>query len=108
MDVGRPSQLIQASQSVVDGRVATELPLTRVGEGTTIAPSARVDRLTVIGRDCKIGSGARIEASILFDNVTILANATLRRAIVDDQTLVDESASFVDAVLPLADLVASD
>ncbi len=42
-----------------------------VGEGSTIGPNSYLRPFTSIGRDCKVGAGCEVKASILMDNVRV-------------------------------------
>jgi len=90
MDVGRAEQLLVATQAVLSGQVKTATPGLAVGEGTTVAPSALINDLTAIGRNCRIGEGARLENCILMDNVTIGNRVHLANVIVDEGATIED------------------
>lgn len=90
MDVGRPEQLLFASQAVLSGAVTTATPGIAIGEGTTFAASASADAQTSIGDNCRIGEGARLENCLLMDNVTVGKNARLRGVIVDAGAILED------------------
>ena len=90
MDVGRPEQLLIASQAVLSQTVTTATPGIAIGEGTTLAPGASADAQTSIGHNCHIGEGATLENCLLMDNITVGKNARLRGVIVDEGATLEE------------------
>ena len=93
MDVGRAEQLLIATQAVLSGGVKTATPGLAVGEGTTVAPSAWMNGQTAIGRNCRIGEGARLENCILMDNVTVGNRVRLSNVIVDEGTIIEDETA---------------
>ena len=90
MDVGRAEQLLVATQATLSGLVKTATPGLAVGEGTTIAPSAWINGLTAIGRNCRIGADSRLENCILMDDVTVGSHVRLSGVIVDSGAIVED------------------
>jgi mannose-1-phosphate guanylyltransferase len=52
----------------VGGRIAAPV---LIGEGCEIADDASIGGRVVLGRDVKVGAGARIEGSVLLDGVSV-------------------------------------
>ena len=90
MDVGRPEQLLTATQAVLSGQVRTALAGLAVGEGTRIAPSTWINSQTAIGRDCTIGGDCRLESSILMNGVTVGNRVRLTGVILDEGAIVED------------------
>jgi mannose-1-phosphate guanylyltransferase len=104
LDIGTPSRYLQATYDILEGKVTTQvgtrlhasgmrlLPEAGVGgriaapaligEGCEIADGASVGGRVVLGRDVKIGAGARVEASVLLDGVTVGPRTQIRGAII--------------------------
>jgi mannose-1-phosphate guanylyltransferase len=104
LDIGTPSRYLQATYDILEGKVNTQvgsklhangmrlLPNggvggriaapAMIGEGCEIAEGATIGGRVVLGRGVKVGPGARIEASVLLDGVTVGARTHIRGAIV--------------------------
>lgn len=92
MDVGRPEQLMTATQATLSGSVKTALGALPIGEGTRIAPNAWISGQTTLGKNCVIGNGSRIEGSILMDSVTIGNSVRVSGVIVDENTVIEDES----------------
>ncbi|MCU0641555.1 MAG: sugar phosphate nucleotidyltransferase [Candidatus Margulisbacteria bacterium] len=83
-----------ASDAAVDPTVRREGTVI-IGAGTTVAADALLAEVS-IGRNCRIGPGARLRHSVIWDDVTIGAEAQLeqaivaRRSVVGDRSLLEE------------------
>jgi mannose-1-phosphate guanylyltransferase len=100
VDVGNPEAYLRAHRNVFDGIMplgigrgtegpgAKDIPATScippvfVGERVLIAPDATVGPYVVLGDDCKIGAGARVRDSLLWDGVVVEDGATVDGSIV--------------------------
>lgn len=83
-DVGDPARLRAASHALD--------PKFKAGPGSRIAPDAHlVD--TLLGRDCSIGAGARLEHCVLGDGVTVDVGVHLNDCVVGDGEQVRHSAT---------------
>jgi len=98
LDVGRPSQYLQAHWDLLDGAADRLLPsdagsLIRQDERGVRAPSFLADHVTLaddalvgpyacLGPGCQVGPGTRIERSVLWENVVVGAGCQLQDAIV--------------------------
>jgi len=114
LDVGRPEQYVQAHSDVLDGKLvlpsshhaasgtvfAAASPRTPsnlhppvfVGEGVAIDPTAIVGPYAVVGDGCRIGPGAHVRNSILWDGVEIDAEARVSDAILASNVRVGNGA----------------
>jgi len=114
LDVGRPEQYVQAHGDVLDGKlilppagrtsggtmfVASTLqvppnvqPPVFVGEGVEIDPTAIVGPYVVVGDNCRIGAGAHVRNSIVWDGVAIEAGAVVTEAILASNVRVGNGA----------------
>jgi NDP-sugar pyrophosphorylase family protein len=86
-DIGTPKEYRRATNDVLNGvfRLPGHPPIERnvwLGAGTTIAPDAHIDGPSVVGDGVEIGSGARIERSIIWQGSRIEPNAIVRDSIV--------------------------
>ena len=90
MDVGRAEQLMTATQAVLSHTVQTAASFLPIGEGTRIASNAWISGQTAIGRNCIIGSGSRLEGSLLMDNVIVGNSVRLSGVIVDENTIIED------------------
>lgn len=101
IDLGRPEHYLSAHRDILTGLMPLQLepgvngpgktaavhgenvvaPVF-IGEGVVIDPSAKVGPNVVLGDGCKIGAGARLIDSVLWDNVTVEDGADIEEAIV--------------------------
>src|SRR5215210_937332 len=101
-DIGTPRSYLAASHDILSGIVGAGEdfdylhvdPSVTLGKGVKVLPSVSVaadcvleDRATVgsrssLGRGCKVGEGAVVEGSILFDGAEIEADAVVRGSII--------------------------
>ncbi|MGH7754958.1 MAG: sugar phosphate nucleotidyltransferase [Vulcanimicrobiaceae bacterium] len=114
LDVGRPEQYLQAHRDALDGRLVLAgdpspalgtlyrrgdpappgiVAPSFIGNGTRIDANALVGPYAVVGRDCRIGAGASVRDSVLWDRVEIGAGASVAGAILADGVIVGEGAS---------------
>lgn len=66
-----------------------------VGEGTVVEDDAvLID--TIVGKNCKIGRGARLRESIIWDNTAIGPQVTIERAVIGRNCLIEDRAYVED------------
>ncbi|MGC9220570.1 MAG: sugar phosphate nucleotidyltransferase [Solirubrobacteraceae bacterium] len=121
LDIGTPARYMQATRDVLEGNVATTLgdELRRhgmrllpssgvrgriaapvvVGEDCEIAASAVIGGLVVLGRGVKVGSGARIEGSVLLDGASIGARTNVTDAIIGGDARIGERCQIVGGAM---------
>jgi mannose-1-phosphate guanylyltransferase len=103
-DMGTPGDLVHGSSDLVRG-VAPSAALpgptgeSLVLEGAQIAPDAFVFGGTTVGRDVRIGAGARVEGSMLFDGAVVEAGAIVETSVVGAGATVGEAAKVRDTVI---------
>jgi mannose-1-phosphate guanylyltransferase len=96
VDIGTPARYLDATRDLLTGAVHSDLPA-RDGTGSLIAADARVagaevGPLTVVGPRCRIEAGARVSRSVLFDEVSVGAEATVDDAILAERVTVGRGA----------------
>jgi mannose-1-phosphate guanylyltransferase len=104
LDVGTPETFVRGSCDLVLGRLASPaVPEHRgealVLEGAEVAPDARLYGGTVAGAGAFVGSGARVDGSVLFDGVQVAAGAIVRNSAVGKGARIGEGVVIEDAVL---------
>ncbi len=85
------------STSGMDG-VKLEPPVV-IGPGVEFAADAQVGPYAVIGPDCRVGSGAVIRESVLWDGVVIGEKAEIQRSILGRGVAVEQGQHVFDTVL---------
>jgi mannose-1-phosphate guanylyltransferase len=83
---------LHVDPSVVTGKGVRILPPISVSAGCVLENGATVGGRSSLGRDCKIGQGAVVEGSILFDGAEIEADAVVRGSIIGPQARVGQEA----------------
>lgn len=105
MDTGRPRFFIAANRHVMEGRVdwwpdgnltgdgvwegdgvqrqgSTVIQPAVIGSDTRLEPGVQLFGRTVLGRRCTVSSGAELEGSVLFDDVTVGRDTEIINSIV--------------------------
>jgi mannose-1-phosphate guanylyltransferase len=117
-DIGTPDEYRRATDDVLCGRVeirgarATGIPPNasvasdariegpvRVGENARIASGARIIGPSVIGDGVRVGEGATLERTIVWNDATIGARATLRDTIVGERYTVADGTTLDGAIV---------
>jgi acetyltransferase-like isoleucine patch superfamily enzyme len=81
-------------------QVLTCSEVVKVGEGTTIDPSAVILGPTTIGRNCSIGPGVVIDNSIIGDNVNIAQGCQIMLSVVGNHCFLPfRAALFMSTVM---------
>ena len=111
-DIGTPRSYLAASQDVLSGAVGAREgfdylqvdPSTVLGKGVKVLPpvsiaadcvleqGATVGGRSSLGRGCRIGQGAVVEGSILFDGAEVEAEAVVRGSIIGPDARVSQEA----------------
>ena len=111
-DIGTPRSYLAASQDVLSGAVGAREgfdylqvdPSTVLGKGVKVLPpvsiaadcvleqGATVGGRSSLGRGCRIGQGAVVEGSILFDGAEVEAEAVVRGSIIGPGARVGQEA----------------
>jgi mannose-1-phosphate guanylyltransferase len=104
LDVGTPETFVQGSSDLVLGRLASPaLPAPRgealVLDGAVVAPDARLSGGTAVGAGAVVGSGARVEGSVLFDDVRIGAGTSVRHSAIGKGARIGEGVVIDAAVI---------
>jgi len=111
IDVGRPEQYLTAHRDILSGAMPLRLEPGISGEGAKnvpqealvapvhIGPNAQIDRSArvgpdvVVGSGCTIGANARVKDSVLWDDVTVEARATIEETIIASGGRIGEGAT---------------
>jgi mannose-1-phosphate guanylyltransferase len=103
-DLGTPLDLVKGSADLVRG-VAPSAALpgptgeSLMLEGARVDDTARVFGGTIVGRGVTIGTGARVEGSMLFDGAVVEDNARVVNSVVGYGARVADSAAVYDTVI---------
>lgn len=97
LDVGTPETFVQGSADLVRGVAPTSALAGPTGEalrlsGASVAADARVSGGSTLGVDSVVGTGARVEASVLFDGAVVEAGAVVERSVLGAGSRVGEGA----------------
>ena len=103
-DIGTPGEYRRATNDVLSGafRIPGHAPVENnvwLGSGTRVAPDAVITGPSVIGDGVEIGSGARVERSIIWQGSTIGERAVLRDAIVGMNYRVEPGTALDGAIV---------
>jgi NDP-sugar pyrophosphorylase family protein len=103
-DIGTPGEYRRATRDVLTGafRLPGHPPIQNdvwTGRTAQVAPDARIAGPSVIGERVRVGRGASIERSILWDGAMIGDNATVRDSILGIDYVVADGETIDDAIL---------
>lgn len=103
-DIGNLEEYQLAHADVLAGRVHVAFPGERCdsswcGSNLTLAPSASLDGLVVLGSSVSIGEGARLTNCVLGNNVIVGAGARLTNTVVWNNVVVGDHAELANDVL---------
>jgi mannose-1-phosphate guanylyltransferase len=96
IDIGTPERYLEATWDLLAGRPRSSLPPrdetgSLVFEGCLVS-GAHVGPQTVLGRNCSVGTDARVERSVLHDRVIVGADAAVVEAVLAERVRVGERA----------------
>ncbi len=97
LDVGTPETFVRGSCDLVLGELASPALPGECGEalllpGVTAHPSARLSGGTVVGAGSAVGQGARLDGSVLFDDVVVGAGAEVTASVIAAGARIGEGA----------------
>jgi mannose-1-phosphate guanylyltransferase len=104
IDIGTPERFLEANWDILERRVETAVAdqlddATMVGRGSEVSPAAELKSPCVVGRDCRIGSGAVIERSVLLDGCVVEDGALVSNSILSSGVTVEGEAVVDGAVI---------
>jgi mannose-1-phosphate guanylyltransferase len=89
---GKDFDYLQVDSSAEMGKGVKVLPPVSVEAGCVLKDGATVGGRTSLGRGCKIGEGALVEGSILFDGAEIEPGAVVRGSVIGPHARVGQEA----------------
>jgi NDP-sugar pyrophosphorylase family protein len=124
MDVGVPERYLQAHWDILDAQreatwlqeippgtriihtpaearavgVARLVPPVVLGPEVRLAPSAHIGPYAVLGKGCRVAAGAEVRESVLWEGVSVGANARVYRTIVADAFHIPTASVWDNAV----------
>lgn len=113
IDVGRPGQYLEAVMAVVSGAVSSPKPFRKVAD-SAISDSACLDESAEILGNCSIGSrvkvsaSARIEGSVLMDDVVVGPNCEIVGSILDEGSQIGANCTLKNAVVEAGRVLPTD
>ncbi len=104
LDLGTPAAFVQGSRDLVLGRVASAALPGPPGEalvlrGAAVDGDAVVTGGTTVGRRARVGAGAYVDGSVLFDDADVAAGARVVGSVVGRGARVGEDAVLTGAVV---------
>jgi len=90
-DLGNPRRYLQTQNELLT-RMGS--PLRRhISSGAAVSPESVVGHFVSIGDGCVIEAGARIEHSILWENIRVKKNCSVRNCIIGSDVIIDRDCS---------------
>ena len=95
-DIGTPTRYMEATRDLLSGRVASRLPERDFSgslvPGCCVVSGARIGPRSVLGTNCRVSAGARIEGSVLHADVTVGRLAVVRESVLAAGVQVGDAA----------------
>ncbi len=96
IDIGTPERYLEATWDLLAGRPRSNLP-PRDETGSLVyenglVSGAHVGPQSVLGRNCSVGTDARVERSVLHDRVVVGADAAIVESVLAERVRVGERA----------------
>ncbi|MHB1042502.1 MAG: sugar phosphate nucleotidyltransferase [Eubacteriales bacterium] len=105
-DIGNLTQYLEAHYDALSGKVKIKMPGREVSrgiwveEGAVFSDTAVLEGPLLIGRNCRIGAGAKIEPfSVLGKSCLVQERATIKRSIVWNNVFIGRDAALRGAVV---------
>lgn len=105
LDIGKIEKYKQANFDVLSGKFNPPFGQVKAqggilaGEKTVLKDGVSIAPPLILGKKCVIGKGARIDSSIIWDNVKIGAGAVVENSILGNKCVIDAGAVLNGAVL---------
>lgn len=104
IDIGRPSQYLEAVRAVVKGWVPSPHSISLMGD-SVLSPSARVEEgvkiedASVVGAGVKVGKNAFLKSSVVLDGAEIGEGCRLERSIIGEGCVLGAHCHLRECVL---------
>ena len=103
-DTGTPDRYRKANWDVMSGKLRMRPHGGMVGDAlignrSFVSPSAVLTARNIVGSDCRVGDGSRLEGCILWDRVSIGRNCELSQVVVGEGALVADGTVAADTIL---------
>jgi NDP-sugar pyrophosphorylase family protein len=105
LDIGKIDKYKQANFDVLEGRFNSPFNNTvrdknvNIGKYTVFEGTSVLDGPVVAGENCRIGGGAHISRSIIWDNVAIGANSSISDSIISSGCVIESDCTISGAVI---------
>jgi mannose-1-phosphate guanylyltransferase len=112
IDIGTPERYLEATWDLLAGHPRSNLPPrdetgSLVHQGCLVS-GAHVGPQSVLGRNCSVGTDARVERSVLHDRVLVGADAAVVESVLADRVRVGERARVQARAVAGADAAIGD
>lgn len=104
MDIGRPSQYLQAVAAIIKGEVASPKEIRLQGD-SAVSPTASLSEDVIVrdnssvGENCRLEANVEISGSALLENVQVLAGAKIISSIIGEGSVIGPNSQVRNCVL---------
>nr|MBA3725131.1 NDP-sugar synthase [Armatimonadota bacterium] len=105
IDIGRPSQYLEAVAAIVSGQVASVTGASPVHGDARVHESAKVCCNSAIGKGVTIGEGSTVCASAIFEDVRVGPGASIVHSVVGEGSVIGANASIDNTVLAAGSII---
>ncbi|HWP31489.1 MAG TPA: NDP-sugar synthase [Fimbriimonadales bacterium] len=104
IDIGRPSQYMEAVRAVLNGSVKSPKPFRKynsaaIDDDVELHPEAKISGFSSIGKGVKIEKGAEIIDSIILEETNIGEGAKVRNSIIGERSCIGAFSRIENSVL---------
>lgn len=97
-DVGRPSQLMDVTAALLNGKLPGQNPVA-ISPSAQIDPKAILEGCVVVANGCEIEAGAKLINTVLMPQVRVYADSELNNCIIDSECIIEPSVKLDGVVL---------
>ncbi|MGI8923083.1 MAG: sugar phosphate nucleotidyltransferase [Fimbriimonadales bacterium] len=105
IDIGRPTQYLEAVAAIVSGQVASVTGASAVHGEARVHESAKVCCHSSIGKGVTIGEGSTVCASAIFEDVRVGSGVKIVRSVIGEGSVIGSSASIENSVLAAGSVI---
>jgi len=97
-DIGTPASYLAAHQDFLSGKIKG-FDIERSSASNDVATRAEIDKLSILGSDCIVKSGARVINSVIGSGVHIEEKAVVENSVIWSHTRISSAAEIHNAVI---------
>ena len=97
-DIGTPASYLAAHHDFLDGKLDS-FDIEKAAPSEDVATRAEIDKVSIIGEDCAVKSGARVVRSVIGPGVHIEEKAVVENSVIWSHTRISSAAEIRNSVI---------